>query len=128
MADLVGGLREATLKRAVLAVDAGGGEGEVVDETLQARGVGRRIEFALRARERAAEGLVGRLRRLDRLGDALQLARQLVARVANLVVQPQAGQVLRRKLLAHVVGDGFADAEQPLDLLRERPFGLREHV
>ncbi len=126
--DLGGGLVQALGQGLVLALHPFGGPGQGFDEPLQSLGRGVFFQGPAGAGQGMAVLLAGPLSLLDRLGDRGQFLVQLIAGVADLVVEAGLGQEGRGELLADPLGDRLAHGQQTLDFLSQRAVGIRDEM
>ncbi len=125
---LGGGLLQLRFKGPVLFLHALGGGGEGLHDAVHVLGRIGRGELAGDGGEGLAVMGARPLGGVHRLCDRRQLVAQLVAGVANLVVQLCLGQEGRRQFLRDVLGDLLAGAQQALDLLAERALGVAHEM
>ncbi len=116
---LGGGFLELPLERAILPLNPAGGCRQRLDQLLDLGGHAVRGQAPADVRQGLAVAARGLLRSADRLGHRVQLATQLIAGVADLIVQLGLGQEGGRELLGDLLGEDFAGVEQPLDLLAQ---------
>ena len=126
--DLFRRLVEARLQRRVLFLHAAGGDGERFDQVADLAGFRLVGQLAARAFQGAAVFRRADLGERDGAVDRHHLLGQMIAGVADLIVQAQTRQMLDRQLLGHGVGEHGAQRHESGDFLRDGAVRLADQV